>query len=84
MTDAEVRRLRWRCRRGLLELDLVLHAYLDHAYPAASAGEREAFTRLLVESDSRLLEWINGAMEGVEPDLKGIVRKLQQLSVYKN
>jgi antitoxin CptB len=84
MTDTDMRRLRWRCRRGQLELDLVLQAYLDREYPGADAIERQAFTRLLAEPDSRLLEWVNGAMEGVDPDLKEIVRKLQKLTVYNN
>jgi len=40
-------RLRWRCRRGLLELDVVLKNFLDQGYASLTPVEREAFDKLL-------------------------------------
>jgi antitoxin CptB len=44
-------RLRWRCRRGMKELDILLARYMDERYCAASPQEREAFRRLLEIQD---------------------------------
>jgi antitoxin CptB len=55
-----MRRLRWRCRRGLLELDLVLEAFLDHKYDSLSMRDRELFSRLLETPDNTLLAWLHG------------------------
>jgi antitoxin CptB len=44
-------RLRWRCRRGMKELDLLLTRYLDQRYGAAPPTEQEAFRGLLETQD---------------------------------
>lgn len=54
-------RIAWRCRRGLLELDLVFARFLATGYTTLTAAERAAFTTLLTEPDAVLLEWIQGA-----------------------
>ena len=48
---AEDGRLRWRCRRGMKELDLLLTRYMDERYGAASPEEQEAFRGLLETQD---------------------------------
>ena len=40
-------RLRWRCRRGMKELDILLTRYLDERYASAPSDEQDAFRRLL-------------------------------------
>ena len=70
-------RLRWQCRRGLLELDLLLKWFVDRRYAALSEAEQEAFRRLLAQPDPALLAWIQG--QETQPDeLKCIVEKLTQ------
>jgi antitoxin CptB len=59
-------RLRWRCRRGLLELELLLGAFLETAYPILSVEEQEAFEVLLSCPDSELWQYCFG--ETVPPD----------------
>ena len=44
-------RLRWRCRRGMKELDILLTRYLDERYETAPAAEQDAFRRLLEIQD---------------------------------
>ena len=51
-------RLRWQCRRGLLELDYVFSDYLDTDYDRASPQEQLAFQHLLNEQDPDLQAWI--------------------------
>ena len=54
-------RLRWRCRRGMKELDLLLTRYMDERYGAASLGEREAFVSLLETQDPLLYAYCLGS-----------------------
>jgi antitoxin CptB len=48
---ADEGKLRWRCRRGMKELDILLTRYVDERYGAASAEEQQAFLRLLETQD---------------------------------
>jgi antitoxin CptB len=56
-------RVRWRCRRGLLELDLVLAAFLDRGYDRLDARERRLFDELLERPDNDLLDLALGRRE---------------------
>ena len=51
-------RLRWQCRRGLLELDVILGNFLDSGYDYLSSTEKALFEELLQESDPELLAWL--------------------------
>ena len=62
----EVRRLRWQCRRGMLELDYLLERYLERSYTHATRPEREAFKRLLDMQDTELSAWL--VTQTVQPD----------------
>ncbi len=56
----ELDRIRWRCRRGLLELDIVLGRFLEHSSTQLSARERDAFKALLELSDNDLWDLVSG------------------------
>jgi antitoxin CptB len=47
----EIGRLRWRCRRGMRELDVLLTRYVDEHYTHASSEDQEAFRTLLESPD---------------------------------
>jgi antitoxin CptB len=53
-------RLRWRCRRGMRELDQLLGWYLDVRYPQAGDAARAAFAELLEQQDPQLWHWLQG------------------------
>lgn len=59
---AEADRLRWRCRRGLLELDLILLRFLEREYPVLSPAEQAQFAELIALDDDRLLALIQGRL----------------------
>jgi|JI102314DRNA_FD_contig_111_218320_length_1069_multi_3_in_0_out_0_1 antitoxin CptB len=50
-------RLRWQCRRGLLELDILLGNFLETHYLQLSEKEKILFNDLLQCSDQDLLYW---------------------------
>ena len=71
-----LRRLRWRCRRGLLELDLWLQRFADAGLVRLSDEECEAFEALLEEADADLLAWLDGRETAPENHARmvGIIR----------
>jgi antitoxin CptB len=58
--DDEIKRLRWRCRRGTRELDQLVGWWLEHRYAEASAELRQGFADLLEQQDPDLWDWIMG------------------------
>lgn len=52
--------LRWACRRGLLELDLLLNSYLDTVYDRLTDGEKRQFIDLLDMQDQEMYEMLTG------------------------
>lgn len=63
----ELERLRWRSRRGLLEMDLVLTRFLERHLDHLNDNELRAYAQLLQVSDTILLEYVNGR---AEPDIE--------------
>jgi antitoxin CptB len=74
----EFSRLRWRCRRGMRELDELLVRYLEHDYGASSARERAAFERLLELQDPELLGYLVGRQTPPGEDQQHVVARLRR------
>ena len=58
--EEQIGKLRWRCRRGMKELDLLTLGYLEQHYPTASAEEQQAFAALLELQDPLLMSYMVG------------------------
>ena len=52
--DAELRRMAWRCRRGMLELDIVLQRFIAQHFNQLTLDELSAFDALLDLPDNEL------------------------------
>lgn len=65
-------RLRWLCRRGTKELDVILNRYLDSAFDHADASEQQAFLALLTWEDPVLQERLL-QVDGLETLLREIM-----------
>jgi len=74
---ADLDRIRWRCRRGLLELDLILKSFLDNHFDRLDAGQRDLFNELLDESDIDLLDWALERGEPYDPRYRPVVELLR-------
>ena len=66
-------RLRWKCRRGLLELDLVF----ERIVPTLKDDEVAPFTALLDLADNHLWDVVAGRTDDYDPGLKPIVARLR-------
>ncbi|MDI1298966.1 succinate dehydrogenase assembly factor 2 [Methylotenera sp.] len=66
MTDEEVRRLSWRCRRGLLELDIVLQRFSEKHLATLTQSELLAFDSLLDLPDNEFLDVVTSRIKFAE------------------
>jgi len=72
-------RLRWRCRRGMRELDQLLERWLRQRWAASSDAERGVFLRLLDSEDDRLWAWFMGHEEPPDAGLAALIHTIGQL-----
>ena len=77
--DPELKKLRWRCRRGMKELDQLLERWLDRGYAAASGRERGVFLQLLDSEDDRLWRWFLGYEAPPDAELAALVQRIREL-----
>ena len=79
MTDAQAARLRWRCRRGMRELDVMLTRYLDRVWPTASSAERAAFEQLIEMQDPELFGYLVGRTVPAEESQLAVINCIRRL-----
>ena len=77
--DAELKRLRWRCRRGMRELDVLMLRYLDQAWPQDSEQRRKVFLRLLDCEDDKLWQWFMGRERPADKEIDELVQRIADL-----
>jgi len=70
-------RLKWKCRRGLLELDLVLERFLRRDAAALDDAALARFSELLELQDNDLWDIVNGRSERYDGRLGDIVARLR-------
>lgn len=58
--EEQIGKLRWRCRRGMKELDLLTLGYLERHYLTAPVEEQQAFAGLLELQDPLLMSYMVG------------------------
>ncbi|WP_286234873.1 succinate dehydrogenase assembly factor 2 [Thalassotalea sediminis] len=67
-------RLKWACRRGMLELDVLFMPFVDEAYDELSEPNKRIFERLLTCQDPELFAWFMGHEECEDPQLNEMVQ----------
>ncbi len=70
-------RLRWQCRRGMLELDLLLEGFLDQGYDALSDEQKTLFVRVLNTEDQLLLDWLMGYVVPSDAKIRQMVERMR-------
>jgi antitoxin CptB len=69
--------LGWRCRRGLLELDMVLGGFWAAHRATLQAHETAALERLLTLSDMEIVDRLQGRSPAGDADLEALIERLQ-------
>lgn len=80
--EEDLNRLRWRCRRGMRELDALLMRFVDTEYKGASEAEQAAFRELLSLPDPEILRLLMAGAASDDSPLNCLVSRLlaQQVS----
>ena len=71
-------RLRWQCRRGMLELDLMLESYVENEYANLSIKYKKAFHQLLSCQDQFLLEYLMGREIPTDKDVAYVAQQVRK------
>ena len=69
--------LRWRCRRGMLELDLLLNDFLDTGFEQLDQHQLALFETLLDYPDQVLLDLLLGKMPASDRALAGFINRIR-------
>jgi antitoxin CptB len=67
-------RLKWACRRGMLELDVLFMPFVDQAYDGLTTEQQKIFERLLECDDPELFAWFMGHEECKDAELASMVK----------
>jgi antitoxin CptB len=78
ITDLELSKLRWRCRRGFLENDLVLTRLLDKRGANFSAEEHQQLLTLIAMDDNELWDIIAGRKDDFPSQTNEMVQTLRK------
>ena len=70
-------RARWRCRRGMKELDVLLARFVGRALHRLDDDELRALERLLDAPDQDILEWIVSDVSVPLPEVRDIVHRIR-------
>ena len=76
LSELEFNRLRWRSRRGMLELDLLLLPFFDEVFAELESDEQQAFIKLLEQEDPILWDWFSRKSESDDPELAALVERI--------
>jgi antitoxin CptB len=66
-------KLKWACRRGMLELDVLLNKFLNEKYADLQLNDKKRFIDLLSCTDPEIFAWLMGHETPQDPDLLQIV-----------
>lgn len=74
--EIELKRLYWHCRRGMLELDVLLMPFMQEVYPSLNQEDQQCFKKLLNCEDQDLFTWFMQRGEPEDFDLKRMVQMI--------
>ncbi len=74
-------RLRWHCRRGMRELDVLLMRYFEQRYLQTTAEQQQAFEALLELQDPEILSYLTGALHPERQDIADVIHQLTRSDV---
>ena len=84
MEELNKARLRWHCRRGMLELDVILKSFFEDVFDSLNYKQQLQFSELLAQVDTNLYAWILGFQQPSEPHLQEIINLIKSYALPKS
>ena len=72
--------LRWRCRRGVRELDVIFGRLIENEFESLAENEVRALERLLEVPDPVIMDWIFGRSISDDSEIQALVVRLKRIS----
>ncbi|HBF47563.1 MULTISPECIES: FAD assembly factor SdhE [Shewanella] len=72
-----IARVRWACRRGMLELDVLFQPFVETQYEAMTDNDKNTFIRLLECEDPELFAWFMGHEQCPDPLFANMIVKVR-------
>ena len=69
--------IRWQCRRGMLELDLILNNFVDNGLHELSRDERAPFEHVLSYPDQTLYDLLLGNTVSADRKVAGLIQRIR-------
>lgn len=82
LKEAEQRRLAWRCRRGMLELDMVLQRFVLAQFNQLSLAEMQVFDEMLELPDNDFWALIQSTTQQENLHLQSVITQLKTVCVH--
>jgi len=79
ITPEFLHKLRWRCRRGMQELDLLLLAYLDTEFEQAPQDVQQGFLDVLGMQDPDIFHLLTGRSKTDDPNIQTVIDCLLEI-----
>lgn len=80
----EIPRLKWLCRRGVKELDIIMSHYLEYSYLDAPTAEQKAFKELLQIEDPILFQLVVGKQKSPDIEQNKLLAQLRTAIIDRN
>lgn len=71
-------KLKWQCRRGMLELDLLLKSFIEGELDNLTEIELDTLDSLLSQPDPVLYDWLMGSSSPEDKELSSLVEFIRQ------
>ncbi|MDA0679361.1 MAG: succinate dehydrogenase assembly factor 2 [Proteobacteria bacterium] len=71
------RRVKWQCRRGMRELDVLLGTYLEKQYGNSDESQKAAFRRVLELPDPDLIGYLLSGNNPADPELADVIDQIR-------
>lgn len=75
---SQLSKLKWQCRRGMKELDVLLTRYLEHKYQQAPVEEQQTFQALLELPNSELYAYLVEQKTFSDKNMQILAEKIKQ------
>lgn len=76
MITVNAKQIRWKCRRGMLELDYLLLNFFDRYYETLPANQKTLFSNLLDSSDVVLYQWLINRNAPEHPEFSKLIHQI--------
>ena len=77
MSEVDYGRLRWHCRRGMKELDVLLAGWLEQHYVVESSAHQELFRQFLDLPDPLIAAYLLGHEQAADPAQRWLIEQIR-------